>query len=110
MSEQPTTKPTPTRGQQRILQLCCRVAYTLCATRAVNGNQAHPLVLYRIWETATGRLIQEVTPQMLESLLLAGWLQRTPSARESDLALTWAYRVTEAGITAANGPTSAHDV
>lgn len=90
--------PRPTRGQQRILQLCCRTAYVLCATQRTYGDGD---VYYRIRDRADGRAVQMVTTAMVNSLRQAGWIEHVPGGNANG----WTYRVTESGIAAANGPT-----
>lgn len=91
------TEPNlPTHGQQRILQLCCRVDYVLI------GERVSGVPHYRIQERGTGRIIMtQVSVVMVTQLTQLGWIT-------SDVvqpAQTWGYRVTEAGIAVANGAT-----
>lgn len=81
----------PTRGQQHVLQLLCRSAYGLWTTPS--GSLA---ITYTLTERGTGRHIQTLTPTMVTSLVDAGWIERD--------ATTWTYRVTQAGVAAANLP------
>lgn len=87
------TSHSPTRGQQRVLQLLCHAAYVLWATPP--GSLA-------LTERDTGRHIQTLTAKMVTSLLDAGWLEREPGYPRN--ATTWTYRVTQAGVAAANLP------
>lgn len=90
---------SPTRGQQYVLQLLCRVAYVLWATPS--GSLS---VTYTFTERDTERHIQTLTPTMVTSLVDAGWLEREPGYLRD--AKTWTYRVTRAGVAAANLPRS----
>jgi hypothetical protein len=94
MSDTPQP-PRPTVGQQRILQLCCRVAYVLVATQQTSGES---YVYYRIRDRSDGRPVQRVTTAMVNGLRQAGWIEHVPGGDVSE----WTYRVTETGIAAAN--------
>lgn len=83
----------PIKGQQHILQLLCRSAYVLWATSS--GSLA---IVYSITERTTRRLIQTLTPTMVTSLVDAGWIEREPGQSRAT------YRVTPAGVAAANAP------
>ena len=92
----------PTRGQQRILQLLCRVSY------ALEGERVSGVPQYRILERGTGRVVMaSVSVAMVTQLTQAGWIEpearRMPPRRERETQ-TWVYSVTQAGIAAANGP------
>jgi hypothetical protein len=91
-----TDTPRPTRGQQRILQLCCRTAYVLL------GERASGVPHYRIQERGTGRVVMApVSVVMVTQLTQLGWIEPATGGNASE----WTYRVTTAGIAAANGPT-----
>lgn len=92
----------PTRGQQRILQLCCRVSYVLV------GERVSGVPHYRLLERGTGRVVMaHVAVAMVTQLTQAGWIEpvvvRHTPARQNEMQ-TWVYSVTPAGIAAANGP------
>lgn len=95
-----TVHRRPTRGQQRILQLCCRVTYVLWAEDARTNAQVRN-VHYYIIERGTRLMVQQVVTRMVNALLEAGWIEHVPGGNANE----WTYRVTEAGIAAANGPT-----
>ena len=93
-----TTPQLPTRGQQRILQFAAR------ANRRLRGHrdEVSDERTYRIIELSQEpppRDVMPVTPQMVASLQAAGWIEVALGTRTD-----WEYRVTQAGIAAANGP------
>lgn len=92
----------PTRGQQRILQLCCKVSYVLV------GERVSGVPHYRLLERGTGRVVMaHVAVTVVTQLTQAGWIEpvvvRHTPARQNEMQ-TWRYSVTQAGSAAANGP------
>jgi hypothetical protein len=59
-------------------------------------------VTYTLTERATGRHIQTLMPKMAASLVDAGWIER--ELEYLPRATAWTYRVTQAGVAAANLP------
>ncbi len=100
---QPKQPKRPTRGQQHILQLLCRVNYVLLG-ESVPFSTAPSRVSYRIVERETGRDVQTLAIPMVASLTEAKWIASEHATRDpaTGMLLSWSYRVTQAGIAAAN--------
>lgn len=95
-----TTARLPTRGKQRVLQFASRANWRLFGSAAADGAVVYQIV--ELSNTQPPRVVMDVTAFMVTSLVDAGWIERTRGDRQ-----TWEYRLTPAGIEAANGPASA---
>jgi len=86
------TEQQPTPGQRTQLQRISSIYWALVGEQLTPGVP----ITYCLIERGTGRMMRQIAPQMVASLLQAGWIEPdgTGNARR------WGYRITFAGIRA----------
>ena len=86
------TDQHPTQAQRIQLQRISSIYWALVGEQPTPGAP----ITYRLIERGTGRMMSQIAPEMMASLLQEGWIEPdgTGNARR------WGYRITFAGIRA----------
>ena len=93
-----TPPKRPTQGQHTHLVRLSSIYWALVGEQL---TAAAP-ISYCLVERGTGREIDELTPEMVASLLQEGWIEPDGTAEIQGNARRWGYRITFAGIRARN--------